>query len=196
MNNCNDKPRWVALFSQSGQEIWSLYASLGRAPDLIITNQVNRERIYPILLERFQDRLVYITQNTVETYKNILRETDLVTLHGYLRIIPAETCNTFNIYNGHPGLITLYPDLKGYNPQEKACKKEYKTIGSVIHKCVAEVDAGPIIVEKSYTMTVEECLQYKDKLQQLYTDLLRDTSLACWREFFKNYFKDSLYDKQ
>lgn len=195
MNNCNDKPRWVALFSQSGQEIWSLYASLGRAPDLIITNQVSQARIYPPLLERFQDRLVYITQNTVEAYKNILRETDLVTLHGYLRIIPAETCNTFNIYNGHPGLITLYPDLKGYNPQEKACKKEYKIIGSVVHKCVAEVDEGPIIVEKRYTITVEEREQYKGNLLQLYINLLRDTSLVCWREFFKNYFKDYLYEK-
>lgn len=195
MNNCNDKPRWVALFSQSGQEIWSLYASLGRAPDLIITNQVSQARIYPPLLERFQDRLIYITQNTVEAYKNILRETDLVTLHGYLRIIPAETCNTFNIYNGHPGLITLYPDLKGYNPQEKACKKEYKIIGSVVHKCVAEVDEGPIIVEKRYTITVEEREQYKGNLLQLYINLLRDTSLACWREFFNNYFKDYLYEK-
>ena len=44
---------------------------------------------------------------------------DLITLHGYLRIIPENICKQCkHIYNGHPGLINMYPELKGKDPQE------------------------------------------------------------------------------
>ena len=33
---------------------------------------------------------------------------------------PGEVCEKRNIYNGHPGLITQYPQLKGKDPQQKA----------------------------------------------------------------------------
>ena len=35
--------RWVTLFSQSGSEIYNLSLELGRLPDIILTNNMNRE---------------------------------------------------------------------------------------------------------------------------------------------------------
>jgi folate-dependent phosphoribosylglycinamide formyltransferase PurN len=50
----------------------------------------------------------------------------IVTLHGWLRVIPAYVCERSRIYNGHPGLITKYPELKGKDPQVRAFIKEGK----------------------------------------------------------------------
>ena len=71
----------------------------------------------------------------------------LVTLHGWLNIIPEEICNEYTIYNGHPGMITFYPELKGKDPVERAWEKidTYHFVGSVVHKVVPEVDSGSIL---------------------------------------------------
>ena len=72
----------------------------------------------------------------------------IVTLHGWLRIVPPYVCERSKIYNGHPGLITKYPELKGKDPQEKAFKLKHKTIGCVLHKVSAGVDEGKIVMEE------------------------------------------------
>ena len=62
--------------------------------------------------------------------------------------MPGDICDEFDIYNGHPGLITKYPELKGKDPQEKAYRLGLHESGCVIHKAVAEVDSGEILREK------------------------------------------------
>ena len=53
----------------------------------------------------------------------------LITLNGWLRIVPPDKCAKYNIYNGHPGLITKYPELKGKDPQQRMWENihEYDT---------------------------------------------------------------------
>lgn len=180
--------RWITLFSRSGQEVWELSNKLQRIPDVIITNQADLTKIHSGLLsDLFKNRLVCINENTDETYKRLFNAADIITLHGYLKIIPAETCSKFNIYNGHPGLISVYPELRGYNPQIKACTRRDKLVGSVIHRCTEEVDQGSVCVERHYNITSEEINQYSGSLQNFYDNILRETSLNCWVEFFNNY---------
>ena len=108
--------------------------------------------------------------------------TALITLNGWLRIVPPDKCKKYNIYNGHPGLITKYPELKGKDPQKRAWKNiaSYSKIGSVVHKVVPEVDAGEVIVEKS-TRTRDVL-----NIDRAY-NALRTTSFNAWIEFLKEH---------
>jgi folate-dependent phosphoribosylglycinamide formyltransferase PurN len=95
-----------------------------------------------------------------------------------MRIIPADICNDFEIYNGHPALINEYPELKGKDMQLAVINKldEYPYIGSVIHKCVPEVDSGEIVeIEKIKNFSVHD--------KRLIFDILRNTSLQTWLRF-------------
>ena len=105
-------------------------------------------------------------------------ENYIITLHGYLRILPSEVCDRFEIYNGHPGLITLYPELKGKDPQELVWDGNYGMIGSVVHKCTAELDGGEIVKSVSY---VNRSITKED----LY-NTLKDASYYAWSFFLKD----------
>jgi len=98
----------------------------------------------------------------------------IITLHGYLRIITEPVCRKYNIFNGHPAAIELYPELKGMDPQVRAWenKSAYKFIGSVVHKVVPEVDAGEVISQVNVINNVES-------LDEMYSQL-KFTSLSAW----------------
>jgi len=172
--------RWIAYFSQTGSEIYQISKALGRFPDKIITNNwlENKTTINPKLRKEASDRLFFCYKPDIRAYKAFIRETDLVTLHGWLKIVPPEICNKYEIYNGHPGLITLYPELKGKDPQKRAFKGKYERIGCVIHKVIAEVDAGEV-----------EASAATDKLDDMTEDdiieTLHDMSIELWTGFLK-----------
>lgn len=176
-----DKRPWVAFFSQTGAEIADISERLGRWPDLIITNS-RPEHLRTIdsrILEREHDILSIVENKpSVEIYRSFLYDKkSLVTLHGWLRIMPPEICNEYEIYNGHPGLITKYPELKGKDPQVRAWEGNYDTIGAVLHRVTAGVDEGPI---ESWT----EKTVNKLSLDETFL-ILRDMSLNMWTSFLK-----------
>ena len=117
----------------------------------------------------------------VEDYEEFFEGSDLITLHGYLRILPAEICRKYTqIYNGHPALISHYPELKGLDKQEDVWfhKDKYPYIGSVIHQCTEELDAGQILYACQRENNVVS-------LDDAYLKL-RTTSLRTWLEFFSD----------
>ena len=180
--------KWVALFSQTGQEIIDITNQIDRVPDLIISNN------HPSNVENIVKGVEYRWLISSEEYKtlDILDEVvddpenTLITLNGWLRIVPPDKCTKYNIYNGHPGLITKYPELKGHNPQHRAWKDihKYDTVGSVVHKVVEEVDAGEIATESEVSSA--NILTLFDMY-----DALRSTSLKTWGSFLK----ERLYNK-
>ena len=173
------KQKWVAFFSQTGAEIADISESLGVWPTRIITNQ------RPADLRTIDPRIVehgYIEVSNKPTEKELLDilqyfDDPLITLHGWLRIMPEDICKSYEIYNGHPGLITKYPELKGKDPQVRAWEGKYDTIGAVLHKVTAGVDEGPIDSwsEKSVN---------KLSLDETFL-ILRDMSLRMWTNFLK-----------
>lgn len=175
---------WIAMFSQTGSEIVNIIKELGKKPDLVVTNNTEEDKykIHPelrstvgvmmyahhdILMNYFRNQNIYSQENT------------LITLHGYLRIIPPDLCEKYTIYNGHPAAISLYPELKGKDPQIRTWQKndEYSIIGSVVHKVVPEVDAGDIEVE-------EYIVNDAKSLDDVY-ELLKVTSLESWVKFLR-----------
>ena len=180
---------WKALFSQSGSEILEISKRVGRLPDVIITNKPveDIDKINPVLLERAFDRMLFLPKKpTVEEYKEALKITNIVTLHGYLRILPPEVCSRYKIYNGHPGLITLFPELKGKDPQAKVWWRHadtpYKLHGHVIHEVVPEVDAGEVVSEKRF---YSEGIYTEFGSLDNYIKRLHDLAIENWVEFIK-----------
>ena len=189
--NKDMKKRWVAMFSQTGSEIAALAEYLGKWPDVIITNNEDQKTWCKELqfLELRQRGKAYGDKNRVRVVTPIQAKTcnflhsihngnnALVTLHGWLRIIPKEICEQYEIVNGHPGLITTFPELKGKDPQERAYWGGYATIGSVVHKVTPIVDDGEIL-EWSATYQDENAM-----LENTFAKL-KHTSFSAWVKFF------------
>lgn len=180
---------WIALFSQTGQEIIDISNQIDRIPDLIISNN-HPSNVFNILKGVEYRWLTTFGKEakTLDILDEVVKdpENTLITLNGWLRIVPPDKCSRYNIYNGHPGLITKYPELKGKDPQQRAWKDihKYDTVGSVVHKVVEEVDAGEIAAESEVSsaniLTLDE-MYYA----------LRSTSLTTWGSFLK----ERLYNK-
>jgi len=190
------KFNWIALFSHTGSDIYNISQELGRWPDKIITNKPpGSEDLHEGITSGYSretgNEVIYCsTKPTVPAYRQLLDEDSLITLHGWMRIIPASICESFNIYNLHPGLIRQYPELKGIDPQKKVANSHddarYKEVGCVIHKAVEEVDAGEIIMERS-TKNVYPS-------ENLLTKHLHGMGSQLWVDFF-NLYADGKLDE-
>lgn len=170
---------WIAFFSQTGGEIADISNSLGRWPDVIVTNE--RPEHLRTIDERVEKQGYFTWANkpTEENYIELLEKYPdaIVTLHGWLRIVPPYVCERSKIFNGHPGLITEYPELKGKDPQEKAYKLKHEVIGCVLHKVTAGVDEGKIIDE-------ERTNAWGLELDDIFR-ILKDRSLYMWTKFLR-----------
>jgi folate-dependent phosphoribosylglycinamide formyltransferase PurN len=170
---------WIAFFSQTGAEIADIAESLGRWPDRIITN--DRPEHLRTIDERIEKKGYFTMSNkpSLDEYEDTLVyfPEALVTLHGWLRIMPPEICERFNIINGHPGLITEYPELKGKDPQIRAFEGKYPVVGTVLHRVVAGVDEGKVISEERFN-------NFNLELNDLFR-ILRDRGLYMWCNFLK-----------
>lgn len=179
---------WGVLISQTGSEVIAISKETGVLPGLVVTNNI--DKITTENLEIFEQNKVNVKiipgKPTLQDYllPDLLNKR-LITLHGFLRIIPAGFFNEYKgkIYNGHPALLIKYPELKGFNMQEAIVgkKEQYPFIGSVIHEVIPELDAGTIIV----AIETPNIAQNNDHAYAL----LRKTSLESWKHFFKNIWR-------
>ena len=176
----NKDIKWIALFSMTGSEIANLTTDLGRGPDAIITDNVDEKEfsihsdikdLQCLVKQPFKTN----TKDKVKLYEKLLDGYDLITLHGWINIVPPAICKKYNILNGHPGLITRYPDLKGKDPQFKVWTrlKRYEYMGSVVHKVVSEVDSGEIV-------SVSELPVVEGKSLDDVYKILANTSKLAW----------------
>tara|TARA_R110000851_G_scaffold30132_3_gene82345 strand:+ start:343 stop:708 length:366 start_codon:yes stop_codon:yes gene_type:complete len=108
---------------------------------------------------------------------SILPKNTLVTLHGYLRLIPESGISN-NMYNVHPGDIVKYPELKGIHPQAKALELKLPSTGVVIHQVTSEVDSGKIVSSAEYSINNNET-------ELTLINNLRDLSIDLWCEFLR-----------
>ena len=179
--------RWVVLFSQTGSEILEVSRRLNRLPDVVIYNTnfgklppINVELI-EVLAKKNQAIEIVPPRPQLHNYLKLLQKGDLVTLHGWLRIVPPEICDNLEVYNGHPGLINVYPVLKGKDPQQKAFDLGLQKSGCVIHKVSPVVDDGEILLSQEVGI---EGLEVDAIIKKLH-----DTSVDLWVKFLTEKFK-------
>jgi len=169
---------WITFFSQTGSEIVDLAELLGRYPDCIITN-IRPSHLRTINPE-LEGKVIFVENKpTEEELRIILSQYNdpLITLHGWLRIMPPSICKEYEIFNGHPGLITVYPELKGKDPQMRAYNAKHEVMGCVLHKVTEGVDEGKVIAEdrfNAWRITEEEVWR-----------VTRMRSLFLWKEFLE-----------
>lgn len=177
---------WTVFVSQTGTEVYDICNKLGILPRSFVTS--NSTKLSP----RVED---FLYNNGVEMYiiprnpklnnymQEYILESQVISLHGFLRILPAEFIEAYKgtIYNGHPGLITKYPELKGKDPQVRAWEGNYPEIGSIVHEVIPEVDEGKVLYQTSIVNSATT-------LDEVY-DSLRITSLKCWEVFLSNKFE-------
>lgn len=169
---------WVCYFSHTGSEIANLIDELNIKPRLIITNQFNKSVIDSRLLK---NNLLYCNIKD-ELYEKI-KLNDIVTLHGWMKIVPRFECEKYNIYNGHPGNIQRYDELKGKDPQDRCydgyLNKKYDYAGGIIHRVTNILDSGKIIHESEYK--IPENISSGE-----FNILQKQTMLNLWLDFFNN----------
>lgn len=164
--------KWIAMYSHTGREVQELAQELGVSPDVILTDN--------------QDNINGHDPLSHEAAMELLREWDtpvLVTLHGYMGLIPLDVISNPNlvIYNGHPALITMYPELVGKDPQVRAhagvVAEQYKVVGSVIHLVTPELDGGPVVLTNQFVIP-----DNKIDLPE-FIDFMHTMSVDLWIEF-------------
>lgn len=166
------KINWYALYSQTGSEIDTISRTLGVSPTFVITDN----HMGPIDNLGRYTQLICMNRETVEhKLLYLAAKDDIVTLHGYKRIISARTVMTLlergvKLFNGHPGAIDLYPELKGLDPQRRAIEEGYTTVGCVIHKVTPELDGGQIVMAKHIKVEPNDLATY-EKLHTLMTNM-------------------------
>ena len=183
---------WGVLISQTGSEVIAISEELGILPGLIVTNNITK--ISPRNMEIFGENNVEIHSiprkpSIVDYLRTRINLKKLITLHGYLRILPADLFPYLEgaVFNGHPGLITVYPELKGFNKQEDVAgnQEKYPYCGSVVHKVIPELDAGEVV-------SAYQVVNRANTIDEAYA-ILRETSLNSWIHFFTNIWK---FDKK
>ena len=191
--------KWVAFFSQTGSEIVNICKAIDQWPDLIVTNKQDNKTTHVELIRRIRERdtkLITLPEwpKEIDYLKaadrlgfSILREEwmkeVLITLHGYLRILPPDFTKSSTIYNGHPGLITKHPELKGMDPQKKAWNESHIRVGCVIHKVIPELDSGEVVAEKMIHNNFETFVDMLDALHVASSEL--------WINFLNERLRDN-----
>lgn len=76
------------------------------------------------------------------------RDVRLVCLAGFMRLFSSVMLDAFPnaILNIHPSLLPSFP---GLHPQQQALDHGVKTSGVTVHFVTADLDAGPIIVQRA-----------------------------------------------
>ncbi len=75
---------------------------------------------------------------------------DLILLIGFMRILSAEFCREWagKVLNVHPSLLPKYAGGMDTNVHEEVLANHDTETGCTIHLVTAEVDSGPIIIQK------------------------------------------------
>jgi len=82
-------------------------------------------------------------------------EVDLICLAGFMRILSPHFIAHWEerLINIHPSLL---PDYKGLHTHERVIADKRDTSGCTVHYVVPEMDAGPIIVQKSVPVHADD----------------------------------------
>lgn len=106
---------------------------------------------------------------------------DIVCLAGFMKILSPAFFKAWTkpVLNIHPSLL---PDFKGINAIEQAFNAGVKLTGCTVHYVIPELDSGPIIGQKTVTITKQDTLESLTlKIQKqehlLYPEMLKKVAL-------------------
>ena len=102
--------------------------------------------------------------------KLLEKDVDLVLLVGFMRILSRSFISKWNkkILNVHPSLLPKYAGGMNNNVHESVLKNKDKETGCTVHLVTAEVDGGPILVQKKCCVLGDDTVEtLKKRVQKL-----------------------------
>lgn len=172
---------WFAMFSQTGGELQEVCKRLNQWPDVVFTNavEVDASKWSKSMLVQIDAKSKIDSSLYHSLFDAFAAGADpLITLHGWLKIVPADVCEKYQIFNGHPGNIKKFPQLKGKDPQKKAFELKLPFSGCVIHRVTSEIDGGPIVMHDE--TVIAHC-----KSVDAVVATLKKTSIEQWIKLLK-----------
>jgi formyltetrahydrofolate-dependent phosphoribosylglycinamide formyltransferase len=97
-------------------------------------------------------------------------DVDLILLIGFMRILSAEFCQKWagRVLNVHPSLLPKYAGGMDTNVHEQVLKNKDSVTGCTIHLVTAEVDRGPVVLQKTCDVDPNDTPEsLKAKVQKL-----------------------------
>ena len=168
-NMPNSKPllRVVVLISGSGSNLQALIDGMqaGELPINIVGVISNKADAYG--LQRAQQAnianhfLAHQDFDSRDDFDQALRSLidqhrpDLVVLAGFMRILTADfvAAYTNRLINIHPSLL---PKFTGLNTHQRAIEAGESQHGASVHFVIAELDAGPVIIQGSIPVHADD----------------------------------------
>lgn len=95
---------------------------------------------------------------------------DLVVLCGFMRILTSVFTSQVRAINLHPSLL---PAFKGARAIERSFESDERVFGVSVHWVSEELDAGEIILQKSFTKNPKDTLeQFSAKIREIEHEIL------------------------
>ena len=113
---------------------------------------------------------------TREEYGNLLNKifidnnVDIVLLIGFMRILSKSFCKKWDnkVLNVHPSLLPKYAGGINNNVHRDVLKNKDSETGCTIHYVTANVDSGPILIQKKCEVQPGDTVEsLKDRVQHL-----------------------------
>ena len=139
----------------------------------------NKENAYILKRAEKNDiKSMFLSDNSVtrEEYGNLLNKifidnnVDIVLLIGFMRILSKSFCKKWNnkILNVHPSLLPKYAGGINNNVHRDVLKNKDSETGCTIHYVTANVDSGPILIQKKCEVQPGDTIEsLKDRVQHL-----------------------------
>lgn len=175
----NQLPSIVVLISGSGTNLQALIDATqeGKLKGKIIAVVSNRKNAYGLerakkagiptrtfSLKQFKDDGKTRVDFDIHVAKTIQEEynPDLVILAGWMHILSPEFLSYFknNVMNLHPALPGQFDGAHAIDRAYEAFKKgEIKNTGIMVHKVIADVDRGEVILQRPVPIQETDSLQ-------------------------------------
>ena len=139
----------------------------------------NKENAYILKrAEKNEIKSMFLSENSVtrEEYGNLLNKifidnnVDIVLLIGFMRILSKSFCKKWDnkILNVHPSLLPKYAGGINNNVHRDVLKNKDSETGCTIHYVTANVDSGPILIQKKCEVQPGDTIEsLKDRVQHL-----------------------------
>lgn len=183
----NQLPSIVVLISGSGTNLQALIDATqeGRLKGKIIAVVSNRKNAFGLerakkagiptrtfSLKKFKDEGKTRVDFDIHVAKTIQEEykPDLVILAGWMHILSPEFLSYFNnnVMNLHPALPGQFDGAHAIDRAYEAFKKgEIKNTGIMVHKVIADVDRGEVILQRP--VPIEEADSLEDLEERIHS---------------------------
>ena len=139
----------------------------------------NKENAYILKRAEKNDiKSMFLSDNSVtrEEYGNLLNKifidnnVDIVLLIGFMRILSKSLCKKWDnkILNVHPSLLPKYAGGINNKGHRDVLKNKDSETGCTIHYVTANVDSGPILIQKKCEVQPGDTIEsLKDRVQHL-----------------------------